>query len=638
MLKFKLGTKIMVQTLVLSIVPILIVTGLNLNNSKQELSKLVRQDFSNMIAFVWEIMDAHEALVKEAEIGEEIVWVLQAREQEKDFVITEDEACISKWHAITGNIKTASVYVGDVPKALEQYEALFGKFTEGMLADFGELSKAGQTLESQIRKWVKVVQTREYKEAIKSKVIGPPLENGQRDLSKGIRIGQRGHIVFLKPDGTVVGHPTLEGKNLLDQTFIAKICQEKDGYLAYEQEGQKKLAFYKYYKPWNWIVVIDAYQDEVVNVGGIIKVGLIMAMVFALLVSIISVFLTRAMVKNIQRVVMGLQDMAQGEGDLTKTLEVSTQDEVGDLAQWFNMFVGKLRDMIKDIIENANLVGNSSSQLSTISQQMSDGTDSMSKKSHAVATASKDMSSRMNCVATAMEEASSNVSMVAVAAEQMTATVNEIAHNSEKARATTQEAVSKAKEASGKIDKLGSAANEVGKVTKTITDISEQTNLLALNATIEAARAGEAGKGFAVVANEIKDLARQTAEATQEIRGKIDDIQDSTAETVKDIQEISTVINDVNEIVGTIATAVEEQSVTTREIAGNISHASMGIEEAKENVTQSAIAADGIALDISDVNQSADEMSCSSSQVNVNSNDLNRMAEQLNTMVGRFKV
>jgi methyl-accepting chemotaxis protein len=188
------------------------------------------------------------------------------------------------------------------------------------------------------------------------------------------------------------------------------------------------------------------------------------------------------------------------------------------------------------------------------------------------------------------------------------------------------------------VDELGSAANEIGKVVETITEISEQVNLLALNATIEAARAGEAGRGFAVVANEIKDLAKQTAEATLEIKGKIGAIQGSTAETVTEIDQISKIINDVNEIVTIIATAVEEQSVTTKEIAGNVAQASQGIQEVNENVAQSSSVSAEIASDISGVNQSAGEISSSSAQVNLSAEELNRMGVKLNEMVGKFKV
>lgn len=159
-------------------------------------------------------------------------------------------------------------------------------------------------------------------------------------------------------------------------------------------------------------------------------------------------------------------------------------------------------------------------------------------------------------------------------AVSMTTTINEIAQNTEKANTITGEAVSEAKGASDNVDELGSAAQEISKVTETVTEISEQTNLLALNATIEAARAGDAGKGFAVVANEIKELARQTAEATQDIKRRIEGIQDSTSGTVTKIQQISKVINDVNDIVSTIASSVEEQSVTTKEIATNVAQAS----------------------------------------------------------------
>jgi methyl-accepting chemotaxis protein len=164
------------------------------------------------------------------------------------------------------------------------------------------------------------------------------------------------------------------------------------------------------------------------------------------------------------------------------------------------------------------------------------------------------------------------------------------------------------------MDQLGAAANSIGKVIETITDISEQVNLLALNATIEAARAGEAGKGFAVVANEIKELAKQTAAATQDIKEKIEGIQGTTSMTVGQITEITQVINDVNDVVGNIATAVEQQSAATKEIATNVAQASQGIQEVNENVNQSSSVSGEISRDIAGVSVSMNEMSTSSSQ------------------------
>jgi len=162
-------------------------------NAKNEMEKLVRQDFTNMIGFVWEIMEAHEALVKEAEIGEEIVLILQAREQEKNFIIKEDEASIKKWHASWGRLRNPPVYVGEVPASLKHYEAVFDKFSRGMLAISG-MAKAGEALEAKIKKTVRNVKYSEYQEAIRTKVIGPKNPDGTRDLSKGIRIGVTGYI------------------------------------------------------------------------------------------------------------------------------------------------------------------------------------------------------------------------------------------------------------------------------------------------------------------------------------------------------------------------------------------------------------------------------------------------------------
>ncbi|MFZ5570485.1 MAG: methyl-accepting chemotaxis protein [Thermodesulfobacteriota bacterium] len=333
-----------------------------------------------------------------------------------------------------------------------------------------------------------------------------------------------------------------------------------------------------------------------------------------------------------------LRDIAQGEGDLTRRLAVLSNDEVGDLSQWFNTFIDNLQGMIQKIAGNADTLSVSAKELTALSGLMTDAANQMSARADTVASAAEQMNNNMDSVAAAMEEASTNTEMVATAAEEMTATISEIAQNSEKAAAISNEAVTQAKNASERVAALGIAAQEVGKVTEAITEISEQTNLLALNATIEAARAGEAGKGFAVVANEIKELARQTASATHDIKQKIDGIQGTTAGTVSDIEQISKIINDVNEIVSTIATAVEEQSVTTKEIASNVVQVSSGISDVNKNVAQSSTVAAQIASDISEVNHAASEMSNSSSQLNLNAEKLAQLAEQLSQLVGKFKV
>ncbi len=374
------------------------------------------------------------------------------------------------------------------------------------------------------------------------------------------------------------------------------------------------------------------------NTWQMIKMLILISLGCILVLLPVTALLSNSVTRPISRVVAGLKDVAEGEGDLTSRLEVKSRDEVGELAYWFNTFMEKLQGMIKNIAGNADTLSKSSSELSNLSEQVSEGSEQMSSKANSVASSGEEMSSNMGSVAAAMEEASTNISVVASSAEEMTATINEIAQNSEKARNITGEAVSRAQDASGKVDELGTAAQEVGKVTETITEISEQTNLLALNATIEAARAGEAGKGFAVVANEIKELARQTAEATHEIKEQIGGIQNSTAGTVKEIEEILKVINDVNEIVSTIATAVEEQSVTTKEIAGNVAQASQGIQEVNENVAQSSAVSTEIAKDIAEVNQTTSEISNSSSQMRLNAKELSKLANELKEMVSRFKI
>jgi methyl-accepting chemotaxis protein len=514
--------------------------------------------------------------------------------------------------------------------------------------------------------WNWVIGTGVYLEAAEQRFM----EDAKKAIAQ-LRYGAKNSDYFWINDmgPTMVMHPIkpqLNGKDLSGSKdpngkklfmSMVDVCRDKgEGFVDYmwpmpgHDEPVPKLSYVKLFKPWGWIVGTGIYLDDVDQAvaakeaeiasaiagqrNGLMLIILVLLGLTGAGVAVVSKRITRPIVTASDM----LKDIAQGEGDLTRRLEVDSRDEVGEMAKWFNMFVENIQRIIASVAENARQVNDSSSELNAISDQMSAGAGQTSDKANTVAAASEEMSTNMNSVAAAMEQASTNVGMVASAAEEMTATINEIAQNTEKARGITGEAVTQAGNASGQVAELGTAAQEIGKVIETITEISEQVNLLALNATIEAARAGEAGKGFAVVANEIKDLARQTAEATGEIKSRVEGIQNSTEGTVTEIGNITRVVNEVNEIVSTIATAVEEQSVTTNEIAGNVSQAAQGIDEVNENVAQSSSVSTEISHDIAEVTQAANEISNSSAQISMSAESLSQLAQQLNDMVGRFKV
>ena len=324
--------------------------------------------------------------------------------------------------------------------------------------------------------------------------------------------------------------------------------------------------------------------------------------------------------------------------DLTGEIAIRGRDEFGTMGADLQQMKNQLQEVIRGIARSADTLDEKSGSLGASAEQLAGGSGEMNSRSMSVATAAEEMSANMNSVAAATEEASTNIGLVASATKGMAETIAAIARNTENARQITANAVTEAMSASAKVDELGVAASKIGKVTETITEISEQTNLLALNATIEAARAGEAGKGFAVVANEIKELARQTAGATGEIKNQIDGIQGSTSETISRINKITAVINEVNETVASIVQAVEEQNKTTVEIAENISQATLGIEEVTENVGQSSVVADEVARDINSVSQASAEVAQLSENTRNDAIRLRELAKELRRMVGQFKI
>lgn len=342
--------------------------------------------------------------------------------------------------------------------------------------------------------------------------------------------------------------------------------------------------------------------------------------------------------RPVQNIVNMLKDIAEGEGDLTRRLEVRRNDELGEQAKWFNIFVDKIRTMIQEVAGITDNLNDASGMLSNLAGRMSEGAGQMKTRSNTAASATEEMSESLNSVASTMTQASGNVGLIVRSADEMNVTIQDIAKSSEKARAIAAETVNKTRAASDQVDQLGQAAEQIGQVTATITEIADQTNLLALNATIEAARAGEAGRGFAVVANEIKELASQTARATQEIRSRVTNIQDATQGAVHSIGDISTVIEEMHGIIGTISSAIEEQTMATKEIAENVSQASEGLNLIDTHITQSAAKAQSVSGDIVQVDQTAGEISHGGNELDQNALQLLELSKQLKTLVNRFVI
>jgi methyl-accepting chemotaxis protein/CHASE3 domain sensor protein len=355
-----------------------------------------------------------------------------------------------------------------------------------------------------------------------------------------------------------------------------------------------------------------------------------------LVAAFLAFLVARTIVRPVQRAVAFVQTVAGG--DFTQQVKVTSHDEVGKLTSAMNEMASNLRKIMQDIGANAQTLAGASTELSATATQLAGGAEETTSQSATVASAAEEMATNMQNMAASSEEMSANVKTVAAAVEEMTASISEVAKNADQAARVAENAAQLAQASNENIGQLGAAADAIGKVIETIQDIAEQTNLLALNATIEAARAGDAGKGFAVVANEVKELAKQTAEATEDIRQRIEGIQNSTGSAVTSIGEISAVIKQVNDVSRTIASAVEEQSTTTREIAQSVSQTATASGTVSTGVAQSAAAAQEITKNITGVDQAARQAAQGAAQTQVASAELSKLGEQLRALVGQFKV
>jgi len=317
--------------------------------------------------------------------------------------------------------------------------------------------------------------------------------------------------------------------------------------------------------------------------------------------------------KLITKPLAGAVDLANriaGDDLAMDDLPVASEDEIGETTAALNTMKNNLRGVLRAIAETAEQVASASEELSATSQQITAN--------------SEETTAQAQVVSEAGGQVNTNLQTLASGAEEMNSTIGEIAKNATEAARVSGEAVEAADAANQTVSKLGDSSVEIAKVIEVITSIAQQTNLLALNATIEAARAGEAGKGFAVVANEVKELAKQTAKATEEIKQKISAIRENTGGAVEAIGGIKGVIDKISQISTTIATAVEEQSATTSEMARNVTEAARGATTISENIKGVAEAAQNTSTNVSEAQTATEHLA--------------QTANQLRDLVGRFKV
>ncbi len=324
----------------------------------------------------------------------------------------------------------------------------------------------------------------------------------------------------------------------------------------------------------------DAQAARTLWVGGSVATGFLVlgGLAFSLVV-------TRSITNPLRSTVAAFRKIA--EGDLTARLPLESQDEIGDLRQSANLMTDRLGAMMNNITTCSKDLGRAAGQLSQTADTLTQGAAQTTRQSSTVAAAAEEMSVSMTTMAASLTQMSQNVNLVATSVEQMTAAIGEVARSAEQAARVADEAAQLVQNTNQEISQLGRTADGIGQVIEVIQDIAEQTKLLALNATIEAARAGDAGKGFAVVATEVKELARQTAEATDDIRQRVEGIQSSSGHAVSAVNRIADVVTRVNEASRTIASAVEEQSATTKEISKNLVQAAAGANGLLQRVPDS---------------------------------------------------
>lgn len=383
-----------------------------------------------------------------------------------------------------------------------------------------------------------------------------------------------------------------------------------------------------------WILTVSVTEQDLLRNVHEIAYGMAAAAVLILLVS--AFFIGRSISKPVVACAKAVEKLANG--DLTARVDVERSDEVGVLADSVNQCVENLRKMVEEIKKTSESLTGASSMLTETANQQAAGAEETNVQAQTVAAAGEQLAGNSKSMSDSANQINQSATTVSAALEEMSSSISEVARNCAQESEIARKADQQARQTRDLMVKLEDSARQIGKIVELINQIAEQTNLLALNATIEAASAGEAGRGFAVVANEVKELARQSASATEDIRRQVSLIQENTANSMVAIDDVASVIEQVSQIASSIAAAVEEQSATTSEIVRSLHSVTSSTKVLSENVQSASSGAAEVSRNIHGVSQAASDSAKGAASISSGANELSKLAESLRGLVSRFKI
>jgi methyl-accepting chemotaxis protein len=442
------------------------------------------------------------------------------------------------------------------------------------------------------------------------------------------KIGTTGYTFIFDPNGIALAYPDKDQilkLNLNDYDFGKEWLRIKSGRHHYTYQGKKTVAVLRTNQMTQWLLGARVEEAEFLSdTRKLLSIMILFTIVIGAGVGLILYFTTNSIIKVIQTITHRLQDIAQGEGDLTRRIDYNKHDEMGELVKWFNLFVEKIQKLMQTVTSVANQVKVASNEISTASEELASGSEEQQSQLSEIATSIEEMSAMILETSRNTNETQNNAQQADKAALEGSNTVAETISGIDNVVQITQSAVHQ-------IAKLEERSREIGEVIQVIDDIADQTNLLALNANIEAARAGEAGRGFAVVADEVRKLAERTVRATAEIGEKIKQIQTEVTSSVEAMNQVANISGDSQKIAAKARTALDN----IRNLVSNVTQAVTQIATATD---QQSSGAEEISKNIESVSSVAKQAAARAQELASSAEELDHEIKNLKDLIGQFKV